>query len=314
VKTAPHGPWRPATVGLALFASFGPSCGGTTGLEKIVADPMTSEAGGDGASDAKGNDPSAQEPFAVAQVDATAPVDSAAVSDDTEPLDAAAGALGATADDRTVPERPPPRDGGSPPTGGAVRRMADSAPPPPDAAPPTTLAILAAQSPGCIRMVSGDAGTSVATGCAVTSGCLDPAAQGGVCELSGGSIPDGQGHGLAPLDPPGSPGYTADCLHALGDIFASHCAESALGLTPCVCGNVDMGGATACLQGITPPMGPLVADYLESFAPQAKNVVGEIEAHFTNQAYGAGQANAMIQCLAQFNCGCCFAGDAGCGD
>src|SRR5579864_7987079 len=57
----------------------------------------------------------------------------------------------------------------------------------------TTRSILTAQSPACL-------------GCAVRNGCLDPAQQGGVCELTMGRVPTvpqgGSNVGSAPLDPP----------------------------------------------------------------------------------------------------------------
>jgi hypothetical protein len=119
-----------------------------------------------------------------------------------------------------------------------------------------------------------------------------------------GGIFDG---GSFPLDhPPPNAGYTANCLQTLSDLFASHCADS-LTLTPCLCGN-DPSAAEPCLEGVVPPAGPLVADYANSFHSTNGKAIKD---NFTMQTFGAGQANAIVQCLAAFDCLCCFGHDGG---
>jgi hypothetical protein len=172
----------------------------------------------------------------------------------------------------------------------------------------STLSILAAQSPACLKTEVSDAADHhlVPTGCAVRNGCLDPELQGGVCELSGGLIP-GQGSASAPLDPaPPNAGFTANCLQTLWDTFSTKCARS-LSLTPCLCGD-DPGAVAPCLEGKTPPAGPVVPDYVSSFGVKRGS---EINNAFTLPAYGAGMANGIVHCLAAFDCRCCFGLDGG---
>jgi hypothetical protein len=79
---------------------------------------------------------------------------------------------------------------------------------------------------------------------------------------------------------------------------------NALSLTPCLCGG-DPTAVGLCLEGRTPPAGPLVPDYSNSFHSKSGKVIQE---NFTVQTFGAGQANAIVQCLVAYNCLCCCLG------
>jgi hypothetical protein len=182
----------------------------------------------------------------------------------------------------------------------------------------TTYSILAAQSPACLSWELADAGGAngsptplrALAGCAVRNGCLDPIQQGGTCELTDGLVPSALPNqpGSRPEDPPPpNEGYTANCLQTLHDIFATHCADS-LALTPCLCGK-DPFAVEPCLEGQAPPAGPLLSDYARSFGSKNAKKINE---KFTMQTFGAGRANSIVQCLASFNCLCCFGQDGGC--
>jgi hypothetical protein len=175
----------------------------------------------------------------------------------------------------------------------SAARSASAGDPPPSSI--TTRSVLAVQSPACAD-------------CATRNGCLDPAQQGGSCELADGRVLTAVNGALdagAPLDPP-DPGYTANCLRTLADTFSSHCADS-MTMTPCLCGG-DTDAAAPCIEGRTPPAGPLVADYARSFNTGSGRAINE---KFTAQSFGAGQANALVQCLAAYSCRCCFGVDGG---
>jgi hypothetical protein len=138
----------------------------------------------------------------------------------------------------------------------------------------TTESILREQGPDCFA-------------CAQRNGCMDPAQQGGTCEGTPGQDND-CGSGMT---------ETAVCLKTMEDLFRSKCAAS-LQMTPCLCGAAN---AADCLAGTAPPTGPMVADYQCGFRTSDVN---RIQSVFTNQKYGAGQANAMVQCLAAYSCRC----------
>jgi hypothetical protein len=131
-------------------------------------------------------------------------------------------------------------------------------------------------------------------GCAASNGCLDPAQQGGVCETVPGLVGRAGGVSEAQL-----------CLQTLEDVLTSKCAAAQE--THCLCGDVS---PAACFAGVATPMGPAYPDYVEDFGA---NING-ISQHFTDPAFGAGQANSIVQCLALWGCGGCFgvaAADAG---
>jgi hypothetical protein len=89
---------------------------------------------------------------------------------------------------------------------------------------------------------------------------------------------------------------TQVCLATLGLIFSSRCAQT-LQLTPCLCGATD---AERCLSGLSPATGPVLPIYqceLGTSAPEIAN-------NFTVQSFGAGQANALAQCVGAFGCNC----------
>jgi hypothetical protein len=144
----------------------------------------------------------------------------------------------------------------------------------------TTQSILDAQGPDCFA-------------CAERNGCLDPMLQGGTCEGTKGTAPSACG---AFLGTEAAPSEAKTCLATLQAIFASGCA-STRDETPCLCGSGDPG---ACIAGSEPPAGPVVALYSCDFDGTGATPTSD----FTNQAYGAGQANALVQCLAIFACDC----------
>jgi hypothetical protein len=139
---------------------------------------------------------------------------------------------------------------------------------------PTTEAVLTTRGASCLD-------------CAKQNGCLDPDKEGGSCE---------EAHGYATACGQGVT-EKAMCLKILSEIFTSKCAET-LQQVPCLCGTAD---AEACLAGMETPNGPLYREYQCSFNTSD---VGAIQAKFRDPTYGAGQANALVQCLAGFNCDC----------
>jgi hypothetical protein len=144
----------------------------------------------------------------------------------------------------------------------------------------TTQGILDAQGPDCFP-------------CALRNGCLDPMLQGGTCESTTGVAPTACG---ALLGTEAAPSEAKTCLATLRAIFASGCA-STRDETACLCGGGDPG---ACLAGSEPPTGPVVPLYSCDF----DGTNAALTSDFTNQAFGVGQANALVQCLAIFSCDC----------
>jgi hypothetical protein len=130
--------------------------------------------------------------------------------------------------------------------------------------------------------------------CVQLNGCLDPAQAGGSCENTPGTAPVACESVLNASVPVSE---TSVCLKTLDVIFQSACAAT-LQLTPCLCGNIDAG---QCLSGATPPQGPALSEYqcdgMGTTAPQIVN-------NFTVQTFGAGQANALVQCAGAFGCNC----------
>jgi hypothetical protein len=196
--------------------------------------------------------------------------------------------------DRSVPQRPPPQDTGAPkiPDAAMTRGVVDAGTSPAaDTGPATTISVLAGQSSQCLTLAP-DGATG---GCAGTNGCIDPALQGGVCETVPGIVARGHGISEAQL-----------CIQTLQDIFSSKCAAGG-SETPCLCGDTS---AMACVGGTATPTGPVYPDYVEDFGPN----INAIGADFTLPAYGAGQANSIVQCLQIWQCQECFgnvAGDGG---
>jgi hypothetical protein len=140
--------------------------------------------------------------------------------------------------------------------------------------PQTTEALLTARGSDCLE-------------CAKQNGCLDPEQQGGACE---------EAHGYATACGQGVT-EKAMCLRILDGVFTSKCAET-MQQVPCLCGATD---AEACLAGTERPAGPLYRDYQCSFNTTD---VGAIQAKFRDPMFGAGLANALVQCLAGYNCNC----------
>jgi hypothetical protein len=160
----------------------------------------------------------------------------------------------------------------------------DSAPP-----PPTTESILNAQGASCLS-------------CAQTNGCLDPAQQGGTCEIVAGNgthfgsaLPDGKTCAAVIGTEPVS--ETSVCLLTLSQIFSSACAAT-LQETPCLCGSTDVN---QCLAGTATPTGALYDEYACDFNSTSG---ATINANFTVQTFGSGMANGIVQCAASFGCSC----------
>jgi hypothetical protein len=113
--------------------------------------------------------------------------------------------------------------------------------------------------------------------CAETNGCLDSAQQGGLCEtVTGHAKPSGRSE-------------VSLCLEALRCVFTSKCANSGQ-QNECLCGKTDV---LACMDGKAPPSGTCVAVYKDDFGNDGKTMYSQ----FINPTYGAGRANAIIQCV-----------------
>jgi len=158
----------------------------------------------------------------------------------------------------------------------------------------STLSILGAQLDA--------AGNKTCLACATTSGCFDPAQQGGTCELLtttlphfGTALPDSKTCaavlGAEPVT------EKAICLQTLSTIFTSKCADT-LQETPCLCGLTPTAG---CLAGTATPAGPTFDLDVCDFNTTSSST---IQADFTVATFGAGMANAIVQCAAAFGCGC----------
>jgi hypothetical protein len=145
-----------------------------------------------------------------------------------------------------------------------------------------TSSVLAAQGNDCL-------------GCAERSGCLDPAKQGGACEDTPGGAPSAC---ESLLGAAGSVTETQVCLATLNTIFTSGCAATLQGVTPCFCGAAD---PAMCLAGTAAPSGPVVPLYACDF--NFLNVASAV-ASFTSPSFGAGEANALVQCLVAWSCDC----------
>jgi hypothetical protein len=151
----------------------------------------------------------------------------------------------------------------------------------------TTLGVLNAISPSC-------------GSCAQANGCLDPAQLGGTCEgttgaatLFAGALPDGKT--CSQVVPSAT---EADvCFQTLSGVFSSKCAAT-LQETPCLCGSTDV---VTCLGGSATPTGAVYDVYACDFGTTSSTAIQSV---FTAQNFGAGQANALIQCVASFGCSC----------
>jgi hypothetical protein len=153
----------------------------------------------------------------------------------------------------------------------------------------TTEELLAAQGPDCLS-------------CVRDNGCLDPAQQGGTCELAtgdarlfAGALPDGTSCAGTLGAPPVS--ETRVCLETLDRIFASNCART-LQETPCLCGDAN---PLDCFGGTATPTGPLLAFYECDFATTS---IAKIQQDFVKQVFGAGMANQLVACAVQSDCHC----------
>jgi hypothetical protein len=283
-SSRPDGLARLATLALAIVAA----CGGTVGFE---------------------NSP----PGTTSDASVAPSVDAPPVE---HPVDASVADTGT--DDDSVIERPPARDTGAPSGPAMDDGSVDAGPNGGNGRPVTTSSLFAAFGPDCLW-------------CTVMNGCLDPAQFGGTCEVarsfgsgcdcgmgsqgadggSGGGDASSVGGGACTFHVPTNPTdaikcYSDICTRTLEDIFSTQCAAS-LQETPCLCGATD---PAACLGGSAVPTGPLVPDYEIDFpvTPGLKTEGPSIQMYFTDQSYGAGQANELVQCSAAYGCTTCFGG------
>jgi hypothetical protein len=165
----------------------------------------------------------------------------------------------------------------------------------------TTACTANGNTTACLN-AQGPAGGACLT-CAAANGCLDPALLGGTCEGTtgtqphfSGTLPDGTTCATA-FSQGASETEAKVCLETLGTIFGSKCAAQ-LQETPCLCGTTD---PASCLGGQVTPNGP---EYDQVACDFNSVSIDTIQGNYTNQALGVGQANALVQCLAAFNCSC----------
>jgi len=112
--------------------------------------------------------------------------------------------------------------------------------------------------------------------CAETSGCLDPSQHGGLCETVSGQAKGGGSE-------------AALCLDTLRCVFTSKCANTGE-QSACLCGKTDI---IDCMEGKAPPDGTCVAVYKNDFGSDGNTMYDQ----FLNHNFGAGRANAIIQCV-----------------
>jgi hypothetical protein len=116
--------------------------------------------------------------------------------------------------------------------------------------------------------------------------------------LFSGTLPDGQT--CAQVVGASTISETAVCFQTLDGIFASKCAAT-LQETPCLCGTTDVA---ACLAGTATGNGPLFDEYACDFGTTSQGPINTITTDFTIPHFGAGMANAIVQCAAAFSCDC----------
>jgi hypothetical protein len=145
----------------------------------------------------------------------------------------------------------------------------------------TTRTVLGAQGPNCLP-------------CAVANGCLDPDQLGGACENTPGVAPAMCEAVLGTTSPVTE---TKVCLATLKMMFRSQCAAN-ISQLPCFCGLTDRA---MCLDGSGAPTGPGVAVY---DCDLGSTGIAMLIDDYWNQARGAGQANAIADCLGTLGCDC----------
>jgi len=138
--------------------------------------------------------------------------------------------------------------------------------------------------------------------CASDNGCFDPAQQGGTCEGVAGTAPASCATVLGVTS---APSETQVCLFTMKNIFSSQCAAT-LQLTPCLCGTTDVSQCLAGTADATGPLQPVDACDLGATCetPTAPSCTSTIVNNYTLPTFGAGQANAIVQCAAAFGCNC----------
>jgi len=255
--------------------------GGTSGAAGTAGTAGTAGAGGKGgAGGSMANDASANDAADSGRVDASS---ESSVRDAVAESDARTGDTG-TPDNTNADAR----DVATTDTGNAETTAPDSGAD--GGTDPCTIDTIA-----CIqsRDVPSDPDATKCSTCITLNGCLDPAQQGGSCEDTVGNAPAACSTALGETSVVTE---TRVCLRTLKDVFTSQCAVT-LQETPCLCGDTDAG---MCLAGSAAPTGPLLPIYQCELGTTAP----EITANFTIQSFGAGQANALIQCAAAFTCNC----------
>jgi hypothetical protein len=148
----------------------------------------------------------------------------------------------------------------------------------------------------CLRTrdKAGDPASVRCSQCAIDNGCLDPAQMGGRCEDTPGIAPATCTSVIGTMS---TPTETQVCLATLNDIFSSQCA----GATRVDPVPLRLDGSRAVLAGAVTPNGPLLPEYTCDFGTTSAVT---LQAEFVLQTFGAGQANALVQCLASFGCDC----------
>jgi hypothetical protein len=291
------------------------------GIDSAQAETGQRDAGQDAlvvSDTGSGNDAAVQAPDAVASVDAV-------ICAPDPPPDAGAPETSGPRPETGIPDAATPGPDATTPDTGTLEPDAGSTAEPDAATPETATPLPDAETPETgtpDANGAGEATTDTGTGggepcdistvaclqsrdrstdpdsircsqCAADNGCLDPASQGGTCEMTAGTAPDSC---AAVLGTSAAPTETQLCLRAMKDIFSSQCAAT-LQETPCLCGNTD---AAQCLAGTAPATGPLLPIYTCDLGAN----VATILANFTVPTFGAGRANAILGCLGAFGCNC----------
>jgi hypothetical protein len=129
--------------------------------------------------------------------------------------------------------------------------------------------------------------------CMANSPCLDPTKLNGSCEaVSGNAMGCGPIFGTM-----STVTETQVCLHTLKDILTSGCSWSEREI-PCLCGTSD---TTDCASAALAPNGAALQDYECDFNTSS---IYNMWVDRTVQAFGAGDATALLQCAAEVGCDC----------
>ncbi len=133
-------------------------------------------------------------------------------------------------------------------------------------------------------------------------GCFDPQFLGRTCEQLSGVPANGScASSVGQISGPG-PTESDVCFATLEQIFSTHCAAG-LQLNPCLCGTT---APDTCLDGSAAPTGPLYPLYGCDLSTTSPPSINQIINNVVSPAYGAGVANAIVQCVQAFDCGCAY--------